>query len=329
VSPRAAAFIALAVAGELLLVALVAAGIEPFEWAGVPGAFGALIAIVVAIRFHPVVGMAVAAVGGGAFGWVVARPWYEDMVPAVIWMISAGAAGHAAHAARRRIERAESARWQAVATVLRSEQQQRRVLAAELHDDTIQVLTAAIMRLDAARLASPEVMARHVDAARATIHDALERTRRLTFELRPPLLDEQGLRAALCDLAHETCREADCEPSCDVSEVRLDPETEELVYRVVREALLNVRKHACARRVWVQVDCNGGAIVGAVRDDGRGFDPTAAGSGELRRLHLGLSAAEERVRLAGGQLWIDARPGKGTTVRFTVPARPREAPAAA
>jgi signal transduction histidine kinase len=328
-SPRVAAWVAVGVAGEVLLAVLFAAGVAPLRWWGVPGAVGALIAIFVAIRCHPVIGVLVAAAGGVAFAVGADLSWYRDMAPILLWMVAAGIAGYAASVERERVQRAEAARAAAVGELLQAERRQRRDLAAELHDDTVQVLTAAVLRLDAARRAPADMMAGHIGVASATIREALERTRRLSFELRPPLLDEKGLEATLADLVTETCRETGCTPHCDVVDARFDADTEELVYRVVREALVNVRKHAHADHVWVRVDYTRGTLSGAVRDDGRGFDPTAATSGEQRRLHLGVSAAEERVRLAGGSLTIRAAPGEGTLVSFTVPARPRRAPAAA
>jgi signal transduction histidine kinase len=146
------------------------------------------------------------------------------------------------------------------------------------------------------------------------LRTALERTRKLMFDLRPPLLHEHGLRPAVEDLARELSGETAARVECDVSSQRLPATTEQLVYRSIREAVANIRKHANARRVEISVEVQNGSVFGRVADDGSGFDPAIVPTGRM-----GLSAARERIDVAGGALEIESRPGGGTNVMFRVP----------
>ena len=105
--------------------------------------------------------------------------------------------------------------------------------------------------------------------------------------------------------------------------------TEQLVYRTCLEAVSNTRKHAAARTLTITLRDGDGAVIGEVADDGCGFDVSRALRDERLRLHLGLDAMTERVRVSGGELQIESAPGRGTAVRFTVPGtrRPRSAAA--
>jgi signal transduction histidine kinase len=94
---------------------------------------------------------------------------------------------------------------------------------------------------------------------------------------------------------------------------------EALVFRTVQEAIVNVRKHAEATRLRIHVHETAGPISGRIEDDGRGFDAAHALDRSKMRLHLGLDALMERIRLAGGDVALTSVPGDGTTLQFTVP----------
>jgi signal transduction histidine kinase len=100
---------------------------------------------------------------------------------------------------------------------------------------------------------------------------------------------------------------------------RLSPSIESLVYRTVQELVANARKHAHATRLEVSLKAANGRLQGLVGDDGSGFDTTRARDRSVMRLHLGLQAVAERLRLAGGDFSIESRPGVGTTARFGLP----------
>jgi PAS domain S-box-containing protein len=227
------------------------------------------------------------------------------------------------------LRESESRRRRVLGMVLRAEDAERSRIAVELHDDTVQVLTATLVSLDRlatlARRDEGHVKAAEVERVREIVYEATERTRRLMFELRPQLLEAQGLRVAVGALLDEAAEDARVEVSLDAPSTRFPPAVEDMVYRVVREAVQNVRKHADAHRIWVRLAEHDGMVEGTVVDDGRGFDPQGVRERPRAYLHVGLDAVTERVWLAGGEFAVDAEPGRGTTVSFSVPIARAEA----
>ena len=201
-------------------------------------------------------------------------------------------------------------------------ERERARIAGELHDDTIQVLSAAGMRLDLIVRRSESEHGSGSEApireVREMIRHALDRTRRLTFELYPPQLDSQGLRAALEALARQVEQEAPFTVAISVGPTRLPHGVEQLAYRTIKELLANASKHSQATHVTVEVTTGPDTVSCVVADDGRGFD--AAAVSEARRdFHIGLDAAADRVQSAGGRLEITSKPGEGTRASFTLP----------
>jgi PAS domain S-box-containing protein len=235
-------------------------------------------------------------------------------------------------AVQGRLEEAERQRSRVLSALVLSSEEERSRIAVELHDDTVQVMTATLLSLD--RLAraldrhQPERARRAVESAREALGAAVDRTRRLMFELRPPLLVEQGLAAALAEMAEQVELECGLVAHLDLEPGRYPDATESLVYRTVLEAVANVRRHAGASGLWIALEERDGRLDGEVRDDGRGFDPVLARRRPGRRLHLGLDAAAERCRLAGGDLDVQSGTGHGTRVAFSVPILqdPRQSP---
>jgi signal transduction histidine kinase len=225
---------------------------------------------------------------------------------------------------RAALEDAEEQRRMVLNQMLRAEADERQRIAEELHDDTVQVLTATLLSLDRQRLSDergkPEAAAEAAVKARHTLALALERTRRLMFELRPPLLEAHGLAPAVRDLVEHANQELGLEVAVEVEVPRYAGDFETLVYRIVREAVANVRRHARAHRLEVTLVHADGELAGTVTDDGRGFDVHLALDRHRTRLHLGLDATIERIRLAGGDIEIDSAPGEGTRLRFRIPA---------
>ena len=227
---------------------------------------------------------------------------------------------------RAALEDAEEQRRMVLNQMLRAEADERARIAEELHDDTVQVLTATLLSLDSQRRSEehgkPEAAAEAAQKARRTLGLALERTRRLMFELRPPLLEAHGLAPAVRDLVEHADHELGLEVDVEVEVPRYAGDFETLVYRIVREAVANVRRHARARRLEVTLLHVNDELVGSVADDGQGFDVNRALDRHRTRLHLGLDATIERIRLAGGDIEIDSAPGEGTRLRFRLPATP-------
>ena len=214
-------------------------------------------------------------------------------------------------------------RRRALDDLLRAEEAERERIAMELHDDTIQVMTAALITLDrvtpAISAGDSERAIETLNLVRRTLVTAVERTRRMTFELRPPLLEAHGLQAAVRDLADEAAREGGFEVDLHATVDRYPFAIEDLVYRTVQEALSNVRKHARASKVAIALQERQGSLTGWVRDDGRGFDLERALDRRRMRMHVGLDAMRERVHLAGGRLDIRSEKAAGTSVEFAIP----------
>ncbi len=215
-------------------------------------------------------------------------------------------------------------RREILSALLGVEEAERSRIATALHDDTIQVLTASLLALDRLARAArrdPQLAdtAEVVENARAVLSQATDRTRRLTFELRPTVLHERGIAPAVRALAESLRNETSIETDLDLTDGRFDWAVEELVYRTIQEAVANIRRHALATRVTIAVRAVNSHMVGEVTDNGRGFDVERATDREQMALHQGLDAMSERVRMAGGQISIESAPGDGTRVRFELP----------
>ena len=210
--------------------------------------------------------------------------------------------------------------------MLRAEEAERSRIALDLHDDTIQVLAAALLKTDsvvalAIRHNQTEIASR-LTQARDVLAAATERARRLMFELHPTLLDQRGLRAALTAFADEIGYQIGATWSVDVPDSRYSWAVEALTFRIVREAVTNIRKHSGASHFSIELFERDHELHGVVHDDGRGFDVQQVIDGAERPLHLGLQASDERIHLAGGELEVTSStiPGRaGTTVSFWLP----------
>ena len=207
------------------------------------------------------------------------------------------------------------------AQVVRAQEQERKRIARELHDDTAQVLFAQLLRLTALKGTTNEEVRRAAADLESSTVEALEGVRRLALELRPPALDDLGLPAALGGLAQRFSDQLGIPVDYQARgpRWRLPAEVELVLYRVAQEALTNVAKHARASHAWVDLDRTAEDVTLSVRDDGVGFDPATAREGDERGLGLGLFGMEERVTLVGGTLTIWRHPGGGSEIFAFVP----------
>ena len=208
--------------------------------------------------------------------------------------------------------------------LLAAQEEERRHIARELHDEIGQVLTAvrlALIPLPRARPGEAErVRAAEGDpliAARLEVEHAIARVRNLSMELRPPALDDLGLLAALRALADlhskRTRMRAAVDAQCEESAI---PKVWfEVLYRVCQESLTNVARHSQAQQVQICLSAPGGNIALRVRDDGVGFNTEE----EKPEPHFGIIGMRERVRLYGGTLEVISAPGKGTEVLLQIP----------
>jgi len=207
----------------------------------------------------------------------------------------------------------------------REEEQAR--IAREIHDELAQSLTA--LRLDLSWLAKRVPGADQAVRAKMTEMTALagatiEAGRRIAAELRPPILDDLGLIAALEWYVQDFARRTALQATLHVGpqELALDGRLAVTAYRIVQEALTNVARHAEAKRVTVRLGERDGALVLEITDDGRGIRADAAASGRS----FGIVGMRERAAAHGGALEVASAPGGGTVVRATIPLERRQAP---
>jgi signal transduction histidine kinase len=224
----------------------------------------------------------------------------------------------------RRIQAYQRGMHDYIAAMTQGQEEERRRLARELHDDTVQSLIVLNHRVEKAqKLLSkdPDSAARPLAEVRVSLAAAIEGVRRFSRDLRPIYLEDLGFIPALEVLA----READGQdgPSVRFSLEghvrRLSPDMELAAYRIVQEAINNVLKHAQATEAHVSVGFEPGYLRLTVRDNGRGFVPPDVPDLFAHRGHFGLMGMQERALLYGGRLSIDSAPGSGTDVSVRLP----------
>jgi signal transduction histidine kinase len=206
----------------------------------------------------------------------------------------------------------------ALRRVVTAQELERRRLARELHDETGQALTSILLGLRAVEDArGTDELGTAIAGVRDLVRSTLLDVRRLAVELRPSVLDDFGLVAALERLTETFSEQSGLtvhfEPLIRGGE-RLPPEVETALYRIVQESLTNVVKHAHASTVSIVLARGDDSVSLVVEDDGVGFDPEIPSDGGI-----GLVGMQERVALLGGRLSIESRPGAGTTFQAEVP----------
>jgi PAS domain S-box-containing protein len=228
----------------------------------------------------------------------------------------------------RRKREAERARTELLAHLVFVQEDERRRIARDMHDQFGEQLTALSFRIGALKKAcEPGTdLVGHVTALEA-IAERLDRdVDQLVWELRPTALDDLGLRAALTNYVREWSRRADIVAELHTSglmDERLPSEVETALYRIAQEALNNVAKHSRARRVEVILERRSDGVLLVLEDDGVGFEQPDGGAADRG---FGLVGMRERAALVGANLQVESTPGKGTTilVRMAVPARVTE-----
>lgn len=211
------------------------------------------------------------------------------------------------------------------ARFLRVQEDERRRIARELHDDTAQRMVTVALRLGFARKRlKGHPAADQIDEAHGALLDTVEGLRRIARGLRPPALDELGLFAAVEVHAREMRERSSIQVEVERREASgarrrpLSPQSELAAYRIIQEALSNAQRHAGARHVKVTFEDRNDALRITIEDDGCGFDPAekVAGGDEGG---LGLLGMEERAAHVGGHVEIDSSPGRGARVAVAFP----------
>ena len=215
-------------------------------------------------------------------------------------------------------ETKRSERHLLLAHLVRTQEEERLRIASDIHDDSIQAITAAGLRLQLLRRQlTDDSQLEALAKLEETVQLAINRLRYLMFELRPPALERDGLAAALRLYLDQFQADTGVSGTLDA---RLTEEpahdTGAIIYRVIQESLTNVRKHAKATTVLVRLVGGASGFEGMVADDGIGF---AIDKLRPRPGHLGLVAMGERAEMAHGRLEVASTPRKGTKVKFWIP----------
>jgi len=223
-------------------------------------------------------------------------------------------------------KRAEEALKNLSSKILTAQEEERRRISRELHDEVGQSLTAISVTLAALKnngaSTSPSALEK-ITGTQRLLEGTMDAVHRFARELRPAMLDELGLLPALRSHVNNFSERAGLRVRlrADPAAERLNNDQKTAVFRIVQESLTNVAKHARATQARVSLHSEGGGICVEIADNGKSFraDPEAAARQKQR---LGLLGMQERVRLVNGQFSIKPRPGRGTTVRVIVPFTP-------
>lgn len=246
------------------------------------------------------------------------RHWGNDEIASV---------GRAFDEMSHEIRQKEEMRKQLLAQVLSAQEAERKRIARELHDDTSQGLTSLMVELKALEKATDVLEVRQKLAElREFAHQTLEGVHHMSVELRPNVLDDLGLNAALgkyvADFTSKTGIRGDLQITGGAKQ-RLPPDVETAAYRIAQEALANVARHAEAKNVSLVVGFQDSNFSMVIEDDGVGFDVDEAMQ-KSPEYKLGLFGMYERASLVGGSLSIESAPGQGSSVFLEIPVRESE-----
>jgi len=226
--------------------------------------------------------------------------------------------------AEEELKRAKSRLQRLSHRLLEVQENDRRAIARELHDEIGQILTAAKLDLQVIRRGKiPQDLAARLDENIASLDNCLSRVRNLSLDLRPSMLDDLGLVAALRWQLNRQAERAGFQVHLVAEDApeRLHPELETVCYRIVQEALTNIAKHAHAHNVWVELTSSDREVLLSVRDDGVGFHAESALADAPHGVSFGILGMQERASLLGGKLEIVSAMEKGTTVTARFPLR--------
>jgi PAS domain S-box-containing protein len=217
---------------------------------------------------------------------------------------------------------AQEARRELLHRIVTAQEDEQRRLSRELHDQMAQHLTAVTLGLKSLELQTSGDSVEVVKRLQKFTNKMAREVRTIATQLRPLVLEDLGLDAALSDYVEEWSKQSDIPVDLHCNGLlrrRLPVDTETAVYRIVQEALTNISKHAEAERASIIVDTRSNHICAIIEDDGCGFDFAQKMRAPARDRRLGLINMQERAALVSGTLNIESTPGVGTTVILKVP----------
>jgi len=255
------------------------------------------------------------AVGHGNFSQQI-QPWANDEIGELAKAFNRMTAD-LAQADRERAER-EQIRQQLLERVITAQEEERKRIARELHDETGQSLTSLMVRLKMMGEQSPTPeFADQITELRQIVGETLTDVHNLSVELRPSALDDLGLAAALKRYVQECCQRYQIEIDLVAIglEERLPASVETALYRIIQEGLTNIARHAEATSASILIERRNGRVRAIIEDDGKGFDVKQL----LASGRLGLHGMRERAELLDGALVIESTPGQGTSIFIEAP----------
>ncbi len=215
----------------------------------------------------------------------------------------------------------EANREELLRKVMTAQEEERKRLARDLHDDTSQTLAALVMQLDAyeAPLASGSDPTSKLVEIRAAARKSLDSIRRVILDLRPSILDDLGLVSAIRWYAESRLQDKDVKVRVETNDYdkRLPNGMETALFRIVQEAVTNIVRHANAENAVIAVDFRDSEVAVDIEDDGNGFDAGKAKAGTMST--FGIHGMQERVALLGGTIEIESHPGSGTRISVVMP----------
>ncbi len=285
-----------------------------FLWVALVMALGLTLAYFLAsILTNPISRLAEAtrALGRGDFKWDT-PVWAKDEI---------GSLGTAFNEMSQELKRKEQMREHLLAKTLTAQEEERKRIARELHDETSQALTSLMVGLKFVENSASLAQVREKTAELRTLAaQTLDDVHHLATELRPSLLDDLGLVAAIGKYTKEYSAKMNIKVDSHISglsDKRLPSEIEVAVYRIVQEALTNVARYSKTKNVSVILRYREGTLMAIIEDNGTGFDVSRV-MASANEKKLGLFGMYERASLIGGKLTIESQPGTGTTVFLEV-----------
>ena len=215
---------------------------------------------------------------------------------------------------RREIQEALLAQQQVLKQLIDAQEQERRLISCEIHDGLVQFATAALMHMDALQVEHPQLATQFQEVA-GLMQNTVQEGRQLINGIHPPMIDELGVLAAIVELVHHhNLHGLDVDFDGPDSLDRLSSLQEIALFRIVQEALNNVKKHSTSPEVCITLRRESESIYLDISDQGQGFDPSQIPSG-----HFGLRGMHERIRSLGGKLTIESQLGHGTRLEVILP----------
>jgi two-component system, NarL family, sensor histidine kinase DegS len=274
---------------------------------------------------------------GGAFAWLLSLIWLLPRLfvwsglwlPNLVLLLLPALLAAIATAERRWREREklyfaerERQRQAYVSQLVDAQEAERRRIAQEIHDETLQTLLVVANKLDTLSSSCPDDEHAAGDLwVKRTVLKSAEDLRRLSMNLRPSILDNFGLVSGVRWLVNNICDQETLQTSTLVrgQKRQVSSLVEVAVFRVVQEAMFNIKRHAHATNVSVMLEFGEADLTLEIVDDGVGFEPPDRLAPYAEQGRLGMIGMEQRIKSVGGTMIIDSRPGAGTTIRATIP----------